>query len=67
MDEPLIHTTKGNLPVKDLTRIDGWLFEHNGITYWQKHLHGEEVVREDAYRYQLHGNQSLSIQGAING
>jgi hypothetical protein len=67
MDEPLIHTIHGNMPVKDLTRVDGWDFDPSGITYWQEHKLGNEVVRRDVSRYQLQGSQTLGTQGAING
>jgi hypothetical protein len=71
MDEaviPLIYTSKGNLPVCDLVRTDGWDFTPTHIKYWSKYSLGGEVVRESAYLYQLPANVTLQIkQGSLNG
>jgi hypothetical protein len=71
MDEeviPLIYTTKGNLPVRDLVRTDGWEFSPAQIKYWSKyHLNGE-MVRESVYLYKLPENVTLTLaQGQLNG
>ena len=65
-DMPLIHTTKGNLPVDALTWSDGWEFQANGVTYWSEYRLDGEVVRRDVARYQLPEGRSLGVvQGDI--
>ena len=65
-DEPLIHTSKGNLPVASLTRVEGWDFDPSGITYWEEYRQGDEVIRRSAARYQLPPGQTLGIvQGEV--
>lgn len=67
MDEPLIFTKKGNMPIADLIRTDGWDFDHSGITYWEEYHHEGELVKRSAARYQLPNGQSLGlIQGDVN-
>lgn len=47
MDEPLIYTTKGNVPVADVIRTFGWLDTFDRMEYWEEyHLDGELVRRD---------------------
>ena len=61
-EEPLIFTTKGNIPISGLQWQDGWEFSANGITYWSEYTLDSEVVRRDVARYQLPEGSQLSIE-----
>jgi hypothetical protein len=65
---PLIYTTRGNLPVKDLDYKVDWQFDEKGISFVEEYLYEGEIVKRGVARYQLpHGMEINLIQGAING
>jgi hypothetical protein len=66
--QPLIYTSKGNLPIDSLKRTDGWDFDPHGITYWEQYELDGEVVKRGAARYQLPQGTTLNVaQGALGG
>lgn len=46
-EEPLMHTKKGNLPVKDLTITNIWAEDDQSITHTTEYRLGDELVRND--------------------
>lgn len=54
-DEPLIHTTKGNLPVSALTYDTRWEMTDTYVKFVERYLLGGEVVKESAHVLGLKG------------
>ena len=50
-DEPLIYTSKGNLPVSSLTYQTRWELTDTYIKFSERHLLGDEVVKESHHVY----------------
>jgi len=55
MDEPLIYTTKGNVPVSSLTYQNEWMVNDDFIKFTERHLLDGEVVKESAHVYDRKG------------
>lgn len=49
MDEPLIFTKLGNLPVADLTYRPEWIEDAVAITFVEEYLLNGEVVKRNAH------------------
>lgn len=63
--EPLIYTTKGNLPVAQLTYRTAWVVNDDFIKFTEQHLLGDEVVRESAHVYDRNGVSAKSATGGF--
>ena len=55
MTEPLIWTTKGNLPMKDLTCKRYWQDMPDVLMFVEEYWMGEEMVKRGAHGYLKHG------------
>jgi hypothetical protein len=67
-EEPLVYTSKGNLPLASLKFSDSWEFDPGGITYVSQYALDGEVVQRSAARYQLPQGLNINVQqGALNG
>lgn len=65
---PLIYTSKGNLPVDNLTYRTQWEFDAQGITFIEEYHLDAELVKRSAHRFQFPEGTELNLnQGAING
>jgi hypothetical protein len=49
MDEPLIFTSKGNLPVSSLKYRHEWLEDEVAITFIEEYTLDGEIVRKNAH------------------
>jgi hypothetical protein len=58
----LIYTSKGNLPVKDLTRKVEWIFSQGSIEFKERYYLGEEMVKEGSDVYLLPIGTELYIK-----
>lgn len=67
MDKPLIHTSKGNLPLEDLTYTNGFDFQPNGIVFWEEHRLGDEIVKRSAHAYVLPIGTKMELHGGQVG
>jgi len=68
MEKALIHTTKGNLPVDDLTYKNGFDWQPNGVVFWEEHRLGEEIVKRSAHAFVLPVGTKLELTGGtFNG
>ena len=56
-DEPLIYTSKGNLPVKDLEYRHGWVDNDVETRLVQEWLLGDEVVKRSEHIFLKNGIQ----------
>jgi len=54
-DEPLIYTTKGNVPASSLTYRTEWMVNDDFIKFTERYLMGDEVVKESAHVYDRKG------------
>lgn len=48
-DEPLVWTTKGNLPQSSLTYATRWEVTDDYVKFIEQHRLGDEVVRESCH------------------
>lgn len=65
MSEPLIFTTKGNLPLSSLTHEVEWRIAEKVIVFVERYLLGDEVVKESSHVKLLDGVAALSDVGKI--
>ena len=63
-DEPLIHTSKGNLPVASLEYRYWWVDNAERTEFHEQHLLAGEVVRESAH---IMGKKPLAVLGLEQG
>ena len=64
MVEPLIHTSKGNLPVASLRLDTAWEITNSYIKFVERYLDETgEVVRESAHVYSFMGVAGLGQAG----
>ena len=66
MNEPLIYTSKGNLPIDDLRYETEWTVNDDYIKFVERHYLGDEVVKESAHVYDRKG-VSLQLTAASLG
>lgn len=55
MPEPLIWTTKGNLPLAQLRHETEWRVSEDCIVFVERYFLGEEMVKESSHVKVLHG------------
>ena len=65
--EPLIYTSKGNLPIKDLEYKYWWTENDEHVAYHEQYLLGDEVVKESAAVKLKKVPSILGEQGDFNG
>lgn len=63
--EPLIWTTKGNLPVASLRHDTEWRVSEERIIFVERYWLGEEVVKESTHVNILKGAAAIGAAGAI--
>lgn len=66
-EEPLIHTSLGNVPISELECKVEWQFDQEGIFFIEEYYYGDALVKRSAHRYQYNGTQQVPVQGNING
>lgn len=64
-EEPLIYTSKGNLPVASLTYETAWEVLPSYIKFVERYRLGEEVVKESAHVYDRIGVSMSGVAAAI--
>ena len=72
--EPLIHTSKGNLPLSALEYRSGWADENGApaalkaapaaVVFWEEHWHQGELVKRSAHALMREGSAAT---GDISG
>lgn len=64
MNEPLIWTSEGNVPIAKLTHQVAWDFQEAYVKFTERYLNDRgEVVKESHHVYDKRG---LSMQGVAN-
>lgn len=65
MTEPLIHTSKGNLPVSECEHYIEWDDREDTVTFSEWYVHGGETVRKDVHVYAKQGQCAEAFQPTI--
>ena len=65
--EPLIYTSKGNLPIKDLEFKYWWVDDEEQVSYHEQYLLNGEVVKESAAVKLKKVPSIIGEQGGFNG
>ena len=66
MDEPLIYTSKGNLPVSSLSYTHKWVEDEVAITFIEEYRLDGEVVKRNAHARLKQGLEA-AIQNQLFG
>lgn len=65
-DEPLIWTTKGNLPISSLTYETAWDVQETYIKFTERHRDASgEVVKESAHVYDKVGVSASALAASL--
>lgn len=65
-DVPLIYTSKGNLPIKDLVYTHFWHEDENSVVLVEEYRLGEEVVKRNAH-HKLKRGVDAAVEQQIFG
>lgn len=65
MDEPLIYTARGNLPVSSLTYQTAWDVQEDYVKFCERYLLDGEVVKESAHVYDKRGISAAAIAAQL--
>lgn len=65
MTEPLIYTTKGNIPIASLTHQTEWRITEKVIVFIERYLLGDEIVKESSHVKLLDGVETSADVGKI--
>lgn len=64
--EPLIFTSKGNVPVASLTYQTGWVVNDDFIKFSERYLDASgEVVKESAHVYDRRGFNAAGVAASL--
>lgn len=66
MSEPLIFTSKGNLPIASLAYVAKWEDRPDATVFIEEYSLGEEVVKRSVHALSKHGVTGESIVGGMN-
>jgi len=67
-EEPLIWTSKGNLPVSSLRYETGWHHEPGRyVQFRERYYLGDEVVKESAHVLALSPDATACLAGKLGG
>jgi hypothetical protein len=66
MEEPLIYTSKGNLPIANLLYRHGWFESDSEISFIEEYWLGEEMVKRSVHTKLKHGLDSALEQALFN-
>lgn len=65
MNEPLIWTTKGNLPISNLRQETEWRVSEKVIVFIERYYLGDELVKESSHVKLLDGAEMNAGVGKI--
>jgi len=66
LQEPLIWTSRGNLPVSSLKREEGWIDNEKETTFFEQYILDGEIVRRSVHVF-LKKGLDLGIKGGAFG
>lgn len=67
MEQPMIYTSMGNVPVSDLEYQTEWDVQETHIKFTERYLLGDEVVRQSAHVYSRLGMAGEATTGNLGG
>lgn len=67
MGEPLIYTSKGNLPIASLTYSTEWDVQPAYFKFTETYKLGDEVVRQSAHVYDREGIKASAAVESFGG
>lgn len=65
-DQPLIYTSKGNLPIADLSYSTEWQDSQDATVFVEEYRLGDEVVKRSAHALSKHGVTGDGVAGGVN-
>lgn len=66
MTEPMIYTSKGNLPVSSLTYSTRWEDSSSATVFIEEYRLGDELVKSSVHALSKHGVTGESSVGGMN-
>lgn len=66
-DEPLIWTTKGNVPIASLKYHHQWILSEDELVFVEEYFDGEEKVKRSVHVLKKIGVAALLGAGGLNG
>lgn len=63
-EQPLIWTSKGNLPIADLAYSTAWEESPDATVFIEEYRQGDEVVKRSVHALSKHG---MTCEGAAGG
>lgn len=66
MTEPLIYTSKGNLPIAQLAYSSKWEESADATVFIEEYRLGDEVVKRSVHALSKHGVTGDGIAGGMN-
>ena len=66
MDEPLIYTTKGNVPLASLQYSNTWENRPDAVVFSETYTLDGEVVKRSVHAYSKRGLAAEADAGSIN-
>jgi hypothetical protein len=66
VEEPLIYTSKGNLPIANLQYRQGWFESESEISFVEEYWLGEEIVKRSVHTKLKRGLDSTIEQAIFN-
>ena len=67
MDEPLIYTSKGNLPIASLEYSNSWEDAEQYVKFIETYKLGDEIVKQSAHVMAKRGLFAEAIPGKFPG
>lgn len=64
-DEPLIWTTKGNIPIASLRYEHSWNITDDEISFVERYLQGDEEVKKNVHVLKTKGIFTISQVGGV--
>ena len=65
MDEPLIYTSKGNLPISSLAYSTSWEDRPDSITFVEEYRQGDEIVKRAVHVLSKQGVTGETVIGQM--
>ena len=65
MEQPLIYTTKGNLPIEALEHSHKWEFVGKAIKFTETYKLDGEIVKESPHVFVWEGMDIATLQGTF--
>ena len=65
-EEPLIYTSKGNIPIAGLRYQTNWEDRPDAVIFTEEYFDGEECVKRSVHALSKHGVTGETVIGVLN-